>query len=55
MYSTTIGMWFVRVIGVYVLGISMGLGITGVWLSIAIDLVIRALFLMYRFKMKLGR
>jgi len=55
MYSTTIGTWFIRVIGVYVLGISMGLGIAGVWLSIAIDLVIRALFLMYRFKLKLGQ
>nr|WP_084463078.1 MATE family efflux transporter [Paenibacillus forsythiae] len=57
LYSTTIGMWLIRVIGVYVLGISFGLGIAGVWLSIAIDLFVRALFLMYRFnkKMKGGR
>ncbi|WP_025689646.1 MATE family efflux transporter [Paenibacillus zanthoxyli] len=54
LYSTTIGMWLIRVIGVYVLGISMGLGIAGVWLSIAIDLVVRALFLMYRFNKKIA-
>lgn len=54
MYSTTIGMWLVRVVGVYVLGIAMGLGIAGVWLSIAIDLAIRAAFLACRFRRKLN-
>ncbi|MNC26753.1 MATE family multidrug exporter [compost metagenome] len=50
MYSTTIGMWLIRVVGVYVLCISLGMGIAGVWLSIAIDLTIRAAFLLYRFR-----
>lgn len=50
MYSTAIGMWLIRVVGVYVLGIQMGLGIAGIWLSIAIDLAIRAVFLLYRFR-----
>jgi putative MATE family efflux protein len=49
MYSTAIGMWLIRVIGVYVLCIYLGMGIAGVWLSIAIDLVIRAIFLLFRF------
>ncbi len=49
LYSTIIGMWGIRVIGVYVLGIQLGFGIAGVWLSILIDLSVRALFLSYRF------
>ena len=52
MYSTAIGMWVIRVIGVYILGIHYGLGIFGIWLSIAIDLYIRGAFLFYRFKMQ---
>ncbi|WP_342046212.1 MATE family efflux transporter [Bacillus sp. OTU530] len=50
MYSTAIGMWVIRVIGVYVLGIQLGMGIAGVWLSIAIDLLIRAIFLFFKFR-----
>lgn len=50
MYSTAIGMWLIRVVGVYVLCIQFGMGIAGVWLSIAIDLFIRAVFLLFRFK-----
>jgi putative MATE family efflux protein len=50
MYSTAIGMWVIRVIGTYVLGIQLGLGIAGVWLSIAIDLFVRAIFLFFRFR-----
>lgn len=50
MYSTAIGMWFIRVLGVYVLGIYLGMGIAGVWLAIALDLCIRAVYLLFRFK-----
>jgi putative MATE family efflux protein len=50
MYSTATGMWLIRVIGVYVLCFYLGMGIAGVWLSIAIDLFIRAVFLLFRFK-----
>jgi putative MATE family efflux protein len=50
MYSTAIGMWLIRVLGVYVLCVQLGTGIAGVWLSIAIDLFIRAVFLLFRFK-----
>ncbi|WP_217989384.1 MATE family efflux transporter [Niallia circulans] len=52
MYSTAIGMWIIRVIGIYILGINMEMGIAGVWISIAIDLYVRAIFLLYRFKYK---
>ncbi len=50
MYSTAIGMWLIRVVGVFVLGIHFEMGIAGVWLSIAIDLYVRAIFLFFRFK-----
>jgi len=50
MYSTTIGMWIIRVIGVYVLGIQLGMGIAGIWLSILVDLLVRAVFLLFRFR-----
>ncbi|WP_157037682.1 MATE family efflux transporter [Ornithinibacillus californiensis] len=57
MYSTAIGMWVIRIVGVYILGIQLDMGIAGIWLSIAIDLVVRAMFLLYRFKyhFKTGR
>lgn len=50
MYSTAIGMWIIRIVGVYVLSIYFGMGIAGVWLSIAIDLMVRAVYLYFRFK-----
>ena len=54
MYSTAIGMWLIRVVGVYVLCFIFESGIAGVWLSIAIDLFVRAIYLYFRFRNKLG-
>lgn len=54
MYSTAIGMWVIRIIGVYVLGIQFGMGIAGVWLSIAIDLYVRAIYLFIKFKRRVA-
>lgn len=50
MYSTAIGICLIRVLGVYILGIHLEMGIAGVWLSIVLDLYIRALFLFFKFK-----
>lgn len=50
MYSTAIGMWVIRIVGVYIMGIQLEMGIAGVWFSIAIDLYVRAIFLYFRFK-----
>lgn len=50
LYSTAIGMWGVRVLGVYFFGIRLGMDIAGVWLSILIDLSIRAVFLAVKFR-----
>ncbi|NQN90895.1 MATE family efflux transporter [Streptococcus suis] len=52
LYSTAIGMWGLRVVGVIVFGQILGLGIAGVWLSILIDLFLRAIFLTWRFMVK---
>jgi len=50
LYSTAIGMWGIRVIGIYILGIRMGMDIAGVWLSILIDITIRSIYLTVRFR-----
>lgn len=50
MYITTIGIWAIRTVGVYVLGVYLGLGLVGVWISIAIDNYVRALLLIYRYR-----
>ncbi|HFI0120856.1 TPA: MATE family efflux transporter [Streptococcus suis] len=55
LYSTMIGMWGLRVVGVIVLGQMFGLGIAGVWLSILIDLLLRAIFLTWRFHVKIRK
>ncbi|MEQ6353190.1 MATE family efflux transporter [Lysinibacillus sp. M3] len=49
MYSTAIGMWIIRIIGVYILGIHLNLGIAGVWYAIIIDYFARAFFLAWKF------
>ena len=49
MYSTVVGMWLVRVLGVYILGLKLHMGIAGVWLSIAIDLSLRSVYLLHRY------
>ncbi|RYM04988.1 MATE family efflux transporter [Sporolactobacillus sp. THM7-7] len=50
MYSTAIGMWGIRVVFIYLLGIRMNLGIAGIFLAQGIDLTVKALYLSYRFK-----
>ncbi|MCG8484014.1 MAG: MATE family efflux transporter [Clostridia bacterium] len=47
MYSTFIGIWGIRILGVYILG--MKLGLTGVWLAYAADITIRGVILILRF------
>lgn len=49
LYSTAIGMWGIRVLGVILFSRIFNMGIAGVWLSIAIDLYLRSAFLMYKF------
>lgn len=49
MYSTFIGIWGVRVLGVYLLGVKLNWGLVGVWLAISIDITVRGIILMTRF------
>ncbi|GAF11591.1 Na+-driven multidrug efflux pump [Bacillus sp. JCM 19046] len=53
MYLTIVGMWLVRTVFVYVLAITLELGIAGVWIAIGIDIVFRAIVLWVR--MEQGR
>lgn len=49
MYLTAVGMWAVRTLLVFVLGIQLGWGLFGVWLAIGVDIAIRAMVLMVQF------
>lgn len=49
MYLTAVGMWAVRTLLVYVLGIQFGWGLFGVWIAIGIDISFRAVILLVRF------
>ena len=50
LYSTIIGVWGLRVVGIYVMGMVFGMDILGVWLAIAFDLTIRAAILFIRLR-----
>lgn len=49
MYSTLIGIWGIRVLGVYILGMKLNMGLVGVWLAYALDITVRGIILMLRF------
>ena len=51
LYSTAIGMWLIRIVGVYFFGVYLEMGIAGIWLAIALDLLIRAIFLTWRYRL----
>jgi Na+-driven multidrug efflux pump len=55
LYSTIVGMWGIRIISVIILSIYFDFGIVGVWMSIGIDLYMRAIFLSYRFKQNMKK
>lgn len=55
LYSTLIGMWLLRVIGVYLLATTLGWDIVGVWIAILIDITLRAAFLVYKLTKKMAQ
>ncbi|WP_345455013.1 MATE family efflux transporter [Deinococcus aluminii] len=50
MWTTLIGIWGVRTVGVYLLGVRWGLGLAGVWLAILLDNALRAFALWLRYR-----
>ncbi len=50
MYLTGVGMWAIRTVLVYLLGIRWAWGLAGVWLAIGIDIAIRAAVLVVQFQ-----
>lgn len=49
MVLTLFGIWGIRVLGVYVLGIQLQMGLFGVWVAYALDITVRGSLLMLRF------
>ena len=50
MYATFLGIWILRIGLGYVLAVSFDMGLSGVWLAYAADLVVRGLLLFIRFR-----
>ncbi|MDF2822071.1 MAG: efflux family protein [Clostridiales bacterium] len=50
MFTTLIGVWFFRVLFGYILGVLFDLGINGIWIAMNIDLIIRAILYMIRYR-----
>lgn len=50
MYLTGFGMWAVRTVLVYFLGIKIGWGLAGVWIAIGTDIAFRAIVMIIQFK-----
>ncbi len=50
MFINTLGNWGVRLLGSYLLGWYMGLGLVGVWIAMALDQFARGMFLLWRFR-----
>lgn len=50
MYVTWFGIWGIRTLGVYILGVHLGWGLVGAWIAIAMDNYIRAVILFIRYR-----
>lgn len=50
-YATTFGMWVIRIITGYLLGITFSMGLAGVWIATILDNVFRWGFLYYRYQL----
>jgi putative MATE family efflux protein len=50
MITTFIGVWLFRLVFGYIFGVLLGMGIIGVWIAMCIDLALRALLYVIRYK-----
>ena len=48
MYVSMFSMWGARVVVGYLLGIELGMGVTGVWLGMFLDWTVRGIFFWWR-------
>ena len=53
-YATTIGMWVIRIGAGYLLGVTLGFGLPGVWTGTLLDNGFRWLFLSQLYRRKVG-
>ena len=52
-YATTVGMWLIRIVAGYFLGVRLGLGLPGVWTATLLDNGFRWLFLQILYQRKM--
>ncbi|BDP44550.1 hypothetical protein DAETH_45190 (plasmid) [Deinococcus aetherius] len=50
MWTTLVGIWGIRTLGVYLLGVQLGWGLAGVWLATLLDNYLRAAVLWCRYR-----
>jgi putative MATE family efflux protein len=50
LYTTVLGLWFVRLPLAYLLGITLGLGVVAAWLAMAVDVLLRSVILSRRYR-----
>jgi Na+-driven multidrug efflux pump len=49
-YATTVGMWGIRLLSGYLLGVQLGLGLAGVWAATILDNLFRCLYLYWQYR-----
>jgi len=50
LYITMAGIWGIRVVTAYILAIKMNMGLYGAWIGMALDMIVRAILAVFRFK-----
>lgn len=52
-YATTVGMWLIRIVAGYFMGVTLGLGLPGVWTATLLDNAFRWIFLQIIYQRKM--